>query len=497
MKQKAYELLETFIESNSKKWNVKINKYSGSCLIEGLGLWVTQVHQVARCGKVIEEKYAYKPYVLLNDKNERSDFFVKLYKSYNIYNFIYFKNYLGNFFLLIKVFFYFIFFRKSISDNTKFKGILIGDLYIDTLLASKRKSSFFNKERLRFILIFNYFVYKNILRKYNIKYVVLGDKQYMDIGLLHRISIFNDIKVIVSAGPRVKAYNKSNYLQSFFHPGIPYNEIVLANNKSSKEIVTILEDRMSGHNKQHDAKNAYENKIEYTREMFLQHLNIQNSKPLVFLFPHIFKDSPHGSEYLLFEDYYDWFKQTIICLGNNRNINVVVKPHPSAYMYGEDNIIESYIKNIENVYLCPKDFNNHSLIDCCDYIVTCQGTVALEFACFGLKAVVAGAGYYNGYGIVKEFSTSLDYLMFLKNLDEEECNSRLSTEIKDKALQIFYYIYNTEIIDKLFPSEIMYNNDVNNEELYWKKIYNNLKELLENMDNKENNLYLYSIKKTC
>lgn len=490
-----------FIEINNKEWNEMVNDCSSRCLIEGFALWPTHITQVSRAAKAIEDKYNLESIVLFNKECHKSNKFKEMYGSFKISKFIYFDSVQKSLKFIISSFFKFIISAirlRSINDliKLKYKDVLIGDLIFDSLLATNNDLNI--KLNLKaYSTLYKAFVkfnsYRYIIKKNKVKYLVLGDKEYIGNGILLRCAIKSGSKVIVAGGPRAKVYNKENFNQAFLHPNKSLTKLkdTFANDIPSviSYMDEYLENRLRGNISQHDVKNTYLNKKTYKRDELTSKLALDKNKMNIFILPHAFSDAPHNSSYLLFRDYYDWFVRVMEIIPVNQSVNWILKPHPSAYHYGEDGFVESYIEknNISNLKIVPKDFSTASLIDCADLIVTVQGTAALEYSCFGIPSCISGAGYYSGYGFTKEFSSKEEYLHHLSKI---ESVGRLDNEQVNSAKLVMYYSYVQSIIDDKFPSSIVLPHELNNSEKYLAKIRSNFLDMLKDFNiTKKSNYY--------
>jgi hypothetical protein len=80
-----------------------------------------------------------------------------------------------------------------------------------------------------------------------------------------------------------------------------------------------------------DVKAAYADKHQYSLIELKRKLGITNDNPIVFIFAHIFSDTPRGAnDKILFIDFYKWLYETIKYVKDLKDINWVVKPHPSV-----------------------------------------------------------------------------------------------------------------------------------------------------------------------
>ena len=95
-----------------------------------------------------------------------------------------------------------------------------------------------------------------------------------------------------------------------------------------------------------------------------------------------------------FCDYFDWIKTTIDIIGNSDE-NWVIRPHPSAKRWGEDQntILKIYLlKSLDQknqvIYFLIIMISNTDLFKRCNKLVTYSGTSHLEVGCFGVKSII-------------------------------------------------------------------------------------------------------------
>ena len=63
----------------------------------------------------------------------------------------------------------------------------------------------------------------------------------------------------------------------------------------------------------------------------------------------------------------------------------LVNPHPSSHVYNEEGLVSKIIQeyNLKNLKLFPQNLNVYSALKVVDTVITCNGTIGLEFpACF-------------------------------------------------------------------------------------------------------------------
>jgi capsule polysaccharide export protein KpsC/LpsZ len=230
-----------------------------------------------------------------------------------------------------------------------------------------------------------------------------------------------------------------------------------------------LNSRFNNQLNQIDVNLAYGDKIVYSRSTLADYFQLREEKKNVFIVAHVFKDSPHISESMLFNDYYDWLEKTLIYLNRfSDKYNCFVKAHPSAELYGEKDLIKKMLvgHQIDNIYLLNDDFNPKSFLTCADVIITCQGTVGMEYSCFGIPIVTAGEALYSNFGFTydsksrESYFDKLSHLEFLPMLNNEQI----------EFAKYVYALYNESITseNKLITTEILqfiwgYNSEMNHE----------------------------------
>jgi hypothetical protein len=91
----------------------------------------------------------------------------------------------------------------------------------------------------------------------------------------------------------------------------------------------------------------------------------------------------------------------------------------------------------EHVRFMPADteINTRSLFPLVDCVLTVNGTVGMEFPCYGIPALVAGSGRYDGYGFTIEPSTRAAYFEKLRTLSSVQ---RLAPAVQELARKHFY-----------------------------------------------------------
>tara|TARA_B110000305_G_scaffold241447_1_gene315670 strand:- start:186 stop:1718 length:1533 start_codon:yes stop_codon:yes gene_type:complete len=411
---------------------------------------------------------------------------------------IFFKEYLN--FLLFKDF-------KWMINNLKFLNIHVGDLIYDSYLRYDHKFLKPKKYDLKLIQIFISTIFKilhieSIFKKKNIKQVIVGSATYSNYSSITlRYAVKNNIPSIFAAWFIVLFYE--NYERLFLSRQKIFIED-LSKINLPEDWLNLYEQharsRYLGKVEHPDFLNAYRNKAIIEKKELFKRLKINPNEftKIVLIAPHAFSDASHESFKNIFNDFYDHFISTLNHIKENRNLDKVlwvVNPHPSSHVYNEEGLVENILKeyNCKNIVLYPKDLNVFSVLRLVDTVITCNGTIGLEFpACFGKKSILAGDAPYSGLGFNIEPKSKKEYFDTLNNINNI---SPLTNEEKMLVKKTFYYyeciqleFFDTTIIPanrflKPFDFLTIITNNLENKKFADDPFYKSIKKLIKDKYN--------------
>jgi hypothetical protein len=174
-------------------------------------------------------------------------------------------------------------------------------------------------------------------------------------------------------------------------------------------------------------------------------LGLAPDKKVAVIFPHILWDGSFFWGEDLFEDYTQWFIETMRAACANPRLEWVVKLHPAHLVKAKQNkdagrpseldVIEKNIGalpgHIKLVHP-DTDLSTYSLFEMADYAVTVRGTVGIESALFGIPVVTAGTGRYDRRGFTLDSTTREEYLHKLATLESFAALSPEQVEIVER-----------------------------------------------------------------
>ncbi|AEB99031.1 capsular polysaccharide export protein, LipB/KpsS family [Selenomonas sputigena] len=200
-----------------------------------------------------------------------------------------------------------------------------------------------------------------------------------------------------------------------------------------------LTERFRGEAKADYDRQAFFGKKEYSKEDLCKFsgLSFDSDCKFVVVAAHAFSDRPHSGDIMVYRDYYQWLIETLKLLDKVEGVVVFVKEHPSALLYGEKGSISHLVRQYgwKQIYTLPEDFHTYSIFRYFDYVVTCKGTIGLEAASFGIPVFTAGQGYYYGFGVDINSTTTAEYEQRLQNIKRYE---RLPETVQERARILLY-----------------------------------------------------------
>ena len=178
-------------------------------------------------------------------------------------------------------------------------------------------------------------------------------------------------------------------------------------------------------------------------------LGLDPNKKTAVIFSHIAWDAAFFYGSCLFDDFEHWLFETVkFVAAECPEMNWIVKLHPfNVFKLQRENreeelemrLLRTLMPLPDNVRImrASTPINTQSLFPVIDYVLTVNGTVGMEFPCFGIPALLAGTGRYNGLGFTIEPPTRDAYFEQLKTLHSVP---RLSAEVQTLARRHFYTV---------------------------------------------------------
>lgn len=469
--------LLTRISKRLKNKNLKFDFTEKKILIEGLSTYGIPQY-LLNVARILPFSTMKNQVTILFDSKKKSKAARKVlgyfgdFKSYH-----YFDNFFDYNILFKSVFktLNFIFcFRKDITSFS-IKNIQIGDLIYDTILINhniptikKFKISYL---KVTFKSIFEYYSYEKIIKSISPMVLLISHINYGSFGILARLSSSYDVVVKRFGNGRFISYPMKTKLYESMP--IPITEIdkMLKDKVYINESEDFIKNRVEGKEVQLDVANSFTNKKILDNSGLSNLLGLSKDyRTKILIAAHVFTDAPHCTEPGLFNDFYEWFVESIKIAKNNPEILYIIKEHPSAHVYNEvgwaREIVYSNELNSDNLRFISSSINTISLLSYVDYTLTYSGTIGIEFACFGIPCILAGKPFYSGYSFTIE---SKDYNDYVLNVTPVE-NIKLDSNSIRIAKVLFKYKYDREnhqnsnefsLVNETFTRKMSFMNEFN------------------------------------
>ena len=194
-----------------------------------------------------------------------------------------------------------------------------------------------------------------------------------------------------------------------------------------------------------DAKLAFSRKLFRDRDDFARTFGLPPGKKNVFIMLHAFTDYPHSHfNGMLFDDFHDWFINTLEHAVNDKSVNWIVKSHPASRFYPVKDMnweeIEATWAAEHVVFMSENaDFDSRSIGYVGDAVITCLGSAGFELSAMaGIPSITAGDNPYASSGFAIFPSNREAYFDVLRNVGTLE---KLSGERLRRARATFVFIH--------------------------------------------------------
>ncbi len=162
-----------------------------------------------------------------------------------------------------------------------------------------------------------------------------------------------------------------------------------------------------------------------------QRFTLDAEKKTATVFSHVLWDANlfYGED--LFEDYGEWFAETVRAAAANPRLNWLIKLHPANLWkrardqavgeFSELRLIRERLGELPphvKLLVPDNDVSTLSLFLFTDYGITVRGTSGMELPCFGKPTLTAGTGRYSGLGFTVDSTSAAEYLDRLTRLED-------------------------------------------------------------------------------
>jgi hypothetical protein len=347
------------------------------------------------------------------------------------------------------------------------------------------------------ILHSNYLI-NQILDKKKYIYLVQAEKQFMPFRILFQNALKRKIIIYTRYGSEnlaVRRYNNFNDINSnrakinkkivkFYYKN--YKSKILLNFKNNLRNNLINNIGSEIYQKLNKNKNTL--KIINNKKEICKLFNWKIEDPIVLVLSHNLVDGNFLNKWNLFVNNQEWLEDTLKVINKTKNVNWIIKPHPSEKIYSAKiNTKDIFNKIIDyknkNIKLFPINYSVKNFYKFIDIVVTSHGTAGYQYPPLGKTVIVCGDTYYSGHGFNVEPKTKKKYFFLLRNINKIK---PIKISQVEKSI-IFSYVFKivTKVkIPTIYNSDITMNYD---QTKFWRESY----KLLKRFTNKKSEKNFY------
>ena len=441
-----------FIDFNKKKWKKKDDFEKGIILVD-LFPWYPWIYFWSYLSNIISNKYNLKIKYFYFDfyqtRGSKISFYIKklrkVFESFNAekgiieYDFHLSpveKKAFSKQLLKIKK-------KKDLIDY-KLNGLKIGDLiydyYIRTTLEPTLK---INDERFKKIFFRANKIY-NEVKKYfnenNVKFLIPSHLCYISYGIITRIALSKNITVL-----KLRTENRGNSSfrlmkidkycvdePQYYKHKKNFKKFSNSEKRHALKIgQKILSKRVSG---SFDPTLPYIIKSQFRDKKYL-FSGLDDQKEKIIIFPHCFYDYPHRYRSMIFNDFYEHATYFMEISKSQEKYDWLYKPHPHS-LDGHINIHKQLLKKYPNIKYIPREVSHKQILNLnLKCAITNHGTVAHEYAIFGVPVINTGDNPHINYNFCLNVKSFKQLNIIMKNLD------KYLKKIKIKKKDIYEFLY--------------------------------------------------------
>ncbi|WP_076589004.1 hypothetical protein [Vibrio ostreicida] len=339
--------------------------------------------------------------------------------------------------------------EKDIT-KIKFKEFSIGqDIYFSKLRAEKvgrypLKIELYDKEIKQFIS--RYSAIDEVIEKYDIDCIFQSDIAYTSYLPLFMAALNKNIKSVVSFpyGKTGKIGGRS-YLSATEYNDVDRRFPFSFSDSTWEQASKLEEGRVNDFvNKRFRGESSlFDGSYQKGKSKGVSSMCMSKENAKALIACHLLWDNP-GYE-SLFNDYTDWLINTLSVVKNRKDVDWIIKSHPSEKYLGTNEKVKMIVSEFfsgdipSNVYFLEADteLSTFEIIKDVDFVVTVRGTITFEAASLGKKVLTAGKGPHSGLAIAEEFSSKESYIERLMTLDNFHFENDLTAR---KALYTYMEI---------------------------------------------------------
>ncbi len=263
-------------------------------------------------------------------------------------------------------------------------------------------------------------------KKYNM--FIIGELQYIPYRLLFHCALKKKIPVynfrgsasLNFIGRLFKNYKDRNVHQLKFSKKLSTLLNKILEKKIKKDLLDIKkESKNLGKDRNWASKKNYKYLKFKSKKNFCKYFDLDINKKTALLLPHAMSDNLFNNEWNIFLNPYNWFFETLNKIKKIKNVNWIIKPHPSEGEFRgvtAKQIFDDLKINQKNIVLLDHKIYVKDLNNFIDIVLTGNGSPGYQFPALGIPAITTSDARYSNFNISYEPKNKEQYFKLLSNL---------------------------------------------------------------------------------
>lgn len=365
--------------------------------------------------------------------------------------------------------------------NFIYKGIKVGEEAFASVLRATFKGEIEDTDLNRHLVkryvmsgILTSIAYEKAFKTINPDRVVCIHGVYQIHGLAVKVARKLSIPVVVLGGGGIRkdtvvvCHNETYHHQLVNESNKIWKQFKPTDTEIEKTYEYAVRKRSSGGGA--DYLSYHPNPIE-DKEVLYKECNIDSSRKIVSLYTNVIWDAQIFYEGNAFKDIFDWIEHSIIELGKNDNIWVVIRIHPAeskgAFPTKQPMVSEIYKRFNrlpDNIRIVPPESNisSYTLAKESHANIIYGTKMGLEIALMRKALIVCGETFSRNKGYGLDITSKEEYIKICHDIHHFEVDEGA---MFDTAVQYAHYFYFRKMIDLPLRTNIKGNTGVGNGKL--------------------------------
>lgn len=208
---------------------------------------------------------------------------------------------------------------------------------------------------------------------------------------------------------------------------------------------------------------------------FCNKFKFNSKSKTILILPNVFVDNLLTHDWGIFQNPIEWFLETLKMIKKIKNVNWLIKPHPSEKIYNSNitarKLFSMIIDNENNIKFLDQRYNIDRISDHISSVISFGGSAGYEYTKQGIPVVTAGDTRYSNFGLTQSPINLKEYKFTLNNLNKAH---KVNSKKRFKAGLYWLLIKDlTRLQNTMIPIALTRSNFYDN--TFWKIALKTLK----------------------